>query len=403
MSDQMIVISFGMESTLAIAVAVLLLGRLVKHYVSVLKKFFIPAPVVGGLIFALLALVLYNYKICTFSFDDSLKNLLMVAFFTTIGFAASLRMLVNGGLSVFIFLVISICLIVAQNSVGIGLSYIFGLDPRIGLAAGSISLTGGHGTSGAFGPLLEKSGLVGATSVAIAAATYGLVAGCMIGGPIGRRLVNKFNLKSKDFDHDNQEIVEGKLSFEEKYIDEPLLMHACTYIVVCMGIGLAISRALASIDITMPSYLGPMVVAAIVRNVLDLCNKKLPLHAINMAGSIALQFFLAIALMTMRLWELSALAVPLIVILLVQTFVMAIFAYFITFRFLGCDYDAAVIATGHCGFGLGATPNAIANMTTFTSANGHSPKAFFVVPLVGALFIDFVNTIVLTTFIGFMS
>ena len=155
MSDQMIVISFGMESTLAIAVAVLLLGRLVKHYVSVLKKFFIPAPVVGGLIFSLLALVLYNYKICTFSFDDSLKNLLMVAFFIDIGFDASLRMLVNGGLSVFIFLVISICLIVAQNSVGIGLSYIFGLDPRIGLAAGSISLTGGHGTSVAFVRLLE--------------------------------------------------------------------------------------------------------------------------------------------------------------------------------------------------------------------------------------------------------
>lgn len=395
-------IKLGMESTLALAVALLVLGKVIKKYINILQRFFIPAPVIGGLLFAIVALFLYEFKICTFTFDDSLKNLLMVAFFTTIGFAASLRMLLSGGLSVMIFLGVCVVLIIVQNVAGISLSMFFGLDPRVGLAAGSISLTGGHGTSAAFGPMLEKAGLVGATSIAVASATFGLVAGCMIGGPIGKRLLAKYNLKSHDYEHDNQEIVEGKLSVEEKNINEHLLISACTLIVVCMGVGLAIINALASINIIMPSYLGPMIIAALVRNFYDISHKKLPLHSINVVGGIALQFFLAIALMSMRLWELSALAIPLIVILLTQTLILALFAYFITFRALGKDYDAAVIATGHCGFGLGATPNAIANMTTFTAANGHSPKAFFVVPLVGALFIDFVNTIVLTFFITVM-
>lgn len=392
--------TFGMQETLAIAVVLLLLGRLVKRYISVLRRFYIPAPVIGGIIFSCLTLVGHNLQLFEFSFDQSLKNLLMLAFFTTIGFAASFKMLIRGGISVSIFLLCAIFLICIQNCVGVGMSLLFDLNPLMGLAAGSIALTGGHGTAAAFGPELVKSGLEGGLTVSVAAATYGLVAGCMIGGPVGKRLLNHYKLVSKDKSVENQDIVEGKLTPEQKNIDELLLFKAVTYIIICMGIGHFIILGISSLGIVLPAYLGPMMVAAAVRNFMDLSKKPLPLHSINVVGNISLQLFLAIALMTLNLWELAALAVPLVTILLVQTLVMALFAYYVTFNMMGRDYDAAVIATGHCGFGMGATPNAMANMETFTGANGDSPKAFFVVPIVGALFIDFVNATILTIFIG---
>lgn len=400
----MFLYTFGMQETLAIAVALLLIGRFIKEVFSILKRFFIPAPVIGGILFSLVTLIGHQTGTFEFKFDSQLKNLLMLAFFTTIGFAASFRMLFKGGIAVMLFLLASIGLIVCQNTVGIGLSVLFDLNPLMGLAAGSISLTGGHGTSAAFGPLLIEHGLEAGLTVSVASATFGLVAGCMIGGPIGKRLMARHNLKpseeSANHTIENAEIVEGKLTKEQKNIDEPLLFAATCYIVVAMGIGHFIILGLSALNITLPAYLGPMMVAAAIRNYLDYTHRAVPLHCINVIGSIALQLFLAIALMTMNLWELVALAVPLITILAVQTLIMGLFAYFITFRIMGRDYDAAVIATGHCGFGMGATPNAMANMETFTGANGQSPKAFFVVPIVGALFIDFVNATILTFFIG---
>lgn len=396
--------TFGMQETLAIAVALLLIGRFVKEVFTILKRFFIPAPVIGGILFSIVTLIGHQTETFEFTFDKQLKDLLMLAFFTTIGFAASFRMLIKGGIGVMMFLICSIGLIICQNAAGIGLSVLFDLNPLMGLAAGSISLTGGHGTSAAFGPLLVEHGLEAGLTVSIASATFGLVAGCMIGGPIGKRLMTRYNLKPSEESArhiiENSEIVEGKLTKEQKNIDEPLLFAATCYIIVAMGIGYFIILGLSSINIILPAYLGPMMVAAAIRNFLDFTHRPVPLHCINVIGSIALQLFLAIALMTMNLWELVALAVPLITILAVQTLIMGLFAYFITFRVMGKDYDAAVIATGHCGFGMGATPNAMANMETFTGANGQSPKAFFVVPIVGALFIDFVNATILTFFIG---
>lgn len=390
--------TFGMPDTLAIAVILLLLGRYVKEKVSILKKFFIPAPVVGGLIFSFITLIGHETNTFQFGFDGQLKSLLMLAFFTTIGFAASIKMLLKGGLQVMIFLAVSTTLIILQNILGISLCTLFKIDKLLGLAAGSISLTGGHGTAAAFGAELVKAGAEAGISVSVASATFGLVAGCIIGGPIAKRLMNKYNLKPTT-DGENTEILEGKLTKEEKNIDETLLFSALTYIIICMGIGSFIILGFTKMGITLPAYLGPMMVASFVRNIKDKQNKVLPLHSINIVGSISLQLFLAIALMTMQLWELAALAVPLISILLAQTLLMGTFAYFITFKALGKDYDAAVIATGHCGFGMGASPNAIANMETFTTANGYSPKAFFVVPIVGAMFIDFVNAPIISFFI----
>ena len=396
--------TFGMQETLAIAVVLLLLGRYIKSKVYVLKKFFIPAPVIGGLLFSFVTLAGHELNLFEFAFDGQLKTLLMLAFFTTIGFAASFRMLVKGGYSVMVFLLICIVLIVVQNAVGIGFSYLFDLNPLMGLAAGSIALTGGHGTAAAFGPELIKAGLDAGLTVSVAAATFGLVAGCMIGGPVGKRLLSSYKLTLNKESQPSSEIESGekKISKDQKSINEYLLFSATTCIIVCMGIGYFIILGLSKLNIVLPAYLGPMMVAALVRNIADKSNHELPLHSINVVGAISLQFFLAIALMTMNLWELASLAIPLITILLVQTVVMALFAYFVTFRMLGKDYDAAVIATGHCGFGMGATPNAMANMETFTATNGPSPKAFFVVPIVGALFIDFVNATILTIFINIL-
>lgn len=390
--------TFGMPETLAIAVILLLLGRWVKEKVTILKKFFIPAPVVGGIIFSIITLIGHEYNLFQFTFDSQLKSLLMLAFFTTIGFAASIKMLLKGGLSVMIFLVVSIILIITQNVVGVALCGALGINKLLGLAAGSIALTGGHGTAAAFGPELVKAGAEAGMSVSVAAATFGLVAGCMIGGPIAKRLMNKYNLKATS-DGENTEILEGKLTKDEKNIDENLLFNGLMYIIISMGIGSFIILGFKKLGIIFPAYLGPMIVASIIRNFMDKREKALPLHCINIIGSISLQLFLGIALMTMQLWELANLAVPLISILLVQTLIMGLYAYFVTFRIMGKDYDAAVIATGHCGFGMGASPNAIANMETFTKANGYSPKAFFVVPIVGAMFIDFINAPIITFFI----
>lgn len=395
--------TFGMQETIALAVALLLLGRFIKNHVPLLKKFFIPAPVVGGIVFSIITLIGHELNIFQFGFDKILKDLLMLVFFTTIGFVASFKMLMRGGASVIVFLVSCIVLIFIQNGVGVGLASMFDQNPLMGLATGSIPLTGGHGTAGAFGPVLEDRGLTGGSTVAIASATFGLVAGCMIGGPIGKRLLQRYSLAPKHRDVENAEYVEGKLTKDQKNIDELLLFKASCYIIIAMGLGHYIIVGFKSIGVTLPVYLGPMVIAAIIRNFLDFTRREIPLHSINVIGGICLQLFLAIALMSINLWELSALAVPLITILIVQTIIMGLYAYFVTFNIMGRDYDAAVIATGHCGFGMGATPNAIANMETFTGANGYSPKAFFVVPIVGSLFIDFFNSTILAFWINALS
>ncbi len=384
-------------STLFMAVIVLLVGKVVRDNVSVLKRFFIPIPVIGGVIFATITLIGYYSGTFMFVFDGMLKSLFMIAFFTSIGFMASFKLLAKGGVQVVIFLVVATILVIIQNIVGVSLAKVFGLNPLFGLAAGSVPLTGGHGTSGAFGPLLETAGAQGALAVAIASATYGLVAGCLIGGPIGKKLMNKHNLKPSEEMMSKAHIDEEEVN---EVVDEKTFFSATTVIILSMGIGALLVKWTKQIGITLPVYIGPMLVAAVIRNISDFMKKELRHKEITIIGNISLSLFLAMALMSMRLWDLAALAVPLITILLVQTLVMGLYAYFITFNVMGRDYDAAVMACGHCGFGMGATPNAIANMESFTSANYPSFKAFFVIPLVGALFIDFTNATIITFFIN---
>ena len=383
---------------MAISILVLLLGREIKKRVNFLERFFIPAPVVGGVIFSILLLIGHNTGAFSFSFDNVLKDFLMTIFFTTIGFTASGKLLKKGGVGVVVFLITATVLVVIQDIVGVSMAKMFGEHPLLGLAVGSVPLTGGHGTSGAFGPVLEEFGVTGGLSVSIAAATYGLIAGCLIGGPVAKRLRERYNLRPSL--EDREETVEVLEENEENPVSEETLFSAVVVIALSMGIGYCIAPFLKKYGIVIPAYIGPMFIAAIIRNVADMQKKNLPMNEIAITGNIALSLFLAMALMTLKLWELADLAIPIITILLVQTVIMALYAYFITFKFNGKDYDAAVMATGHCGFGLGATPNAMANMEVFTKENGPAPRAFFVLPVVGALFIDFTNATVITFFIN---
>lgn len=392
----MISYTFGMAETLAVAVILLIIGKNIKKRVEILERFFIPAPVIGGLIFSIITLVGRTTNTFAFEFDGNLKTFLMIVFFTTIGFSASFELLKKGGIGVVIFLIVSTGLVIIQNVAGIYLAKLFNLHPYIGLAAGSIPLTGGHGTSAAFGQDLDKV-VAGASSVAIASATFGLVAGCLIGGPIAKKLVQKYNLKSKDKFNENNNNIEDN----NDLISEKSLFDGIVTIAICMGIGAVISAFAKKSGITLPAYIGPMMVAALTRNIFDKSTYDLPMKEISAIGNISLSLFLSIALMTMKLWELASLAIPLIVILIAQTIIMGLYAYFVTFNVMGRDYDAAVMASGHCGFGLGASPNAMANMETFTAVNGYSEKAFFIVPLVGALFIDFTNASLITAFMNF--
>ena len=384
----------NMAETVGFAIILLLLGRWIKKEVNFFEKFFIPAPVIGGTLFSIILLVGHQTETFTFTFNDDIKNLLMIAFFTTVGFSASLKILKKGGIGVALFLLAAVILVILQDIIGPVLAKALGINPLLGLAAGSIPLTGGHGTSGAFGPYLEDLGATGATVVAVASATYGLIAGCLIGGPIARRLMIKNNLKPTE----SKEGVDNSLLGSTTEVTEESLFSAVVYVGIAMGIGALINNMLAKAGIKFPVYLMGMVVAAIIRNILDFNQKQLPFTEIGIVGNISLSLFLSMALMSMKLWQLIDLAIPLIIILLVQTTLMAFFAYFITFNIMGRDYDAAVMSTGHCGFGLGATPNAMANMETFTRSNGPSVKAFFIIPIVGSLFIDFINAGVIQAF-----
>ena len=402
----MVTFQLDIAQTVGLAALLLVLGEFVKKHVPILSRSFIPGPIIGGVLFSVLTLVGYQTGSFDFVFNDSIRAFLLLVFFTTIGFSASFELLKKGGVGVALFLAAAVGLVLIQNTLGVAMASSLGIHPLIGLSAGSISLTGGHGTSAAFGPLLEQAGAVGALPAAIAAATYGLVAGCLIGGPVGTLLIrrNHLHLPAAAALAGPASAAAGALLATGAGEDDShdTVMYATILMALTIGVGTILVNWLKDMGITLPAYLGPMLVAALVRNVIDWRDWHLPMRQFDVVGSVSLAFFLAMALMSMKLWELAQVAGPLLAILLVQTVVMFAYAYFVTFRVMGRDYDAAVIAAGHCGFGMGATPNAMANMQAFTAANGPSVKAFFVIPLVGSLFIDFFNAVIITGYMNFL-
>ncbi|MDZ7863300.1 sodium/glutamate symporter [Acidovorax sp.] len=397
----MITIQLDIAQTIGVAAVLLVLGDFIKKHVGVLSRYFIPGPIIGGLVFSLIALVGHLSGSFAFEFYDNMRAFLLLVFFTTIGFSASFELLKKGGVGVALFLAAAVGLVLLQNTLGAGLAALLGVHPLIGVAAGSIALTGGHGTSAAFGPLLEQAGAAGALPAAIAAATYGLVAGCVIGGPLGTLLMRRNGLHAHGASAATAPAIPVPVTANTGSGGDTV-MYASILIAVSIGIGTLLVNWLKDLGVTLPSYLGPMLVAALVRNLIDWRNSELPLRQFEVVGHVSLAFFLAMALMSMKLWELAEVAGPLLVILVAQTALMFAYGYWVTFRVMGRDYDAAVIAAGHCGFGMGATPNAMANMQAFTAVNGPSVKAFFVIPLVGSLFIDFFNAVVITAFMNFL-
>lgn len=396
----MYTLHLDMYQTLAVAVGVLFLGGFLKQKIKLLEHFCIPSPVIGGMLFALLSLGLYMAGVVEFDFDETLKTVCMVIFFTSVGFQANLRILKSGGISLVIFLVCVITLILGQNFIAIGVAKLMGLDPLIGLCTGSIPMVGGHGTSGAFGPVLEDLGVSGATTLCTAAATFGLVAGSLMGGPLGRRLIVKHDLLKTAVAEDETPLVEEE---EKKHRSVSMYAPAAYQIAIAMGLGTVVSWLLSKTGMTFPIYIGAMIIAAVMRNISEFTGKfDIHIGEINDIGGICLSMFLGIAMITLKLWQLAELALPLVVLLLVQVVFMGLFTYFVVYNVMGRNYDAAVLASGTCGFGMGATPNAMANMQVLTEKFAPSVKAYILVPIIGSMFADFLNSLCVTFFINLL-
>jgi glutamate:Na+ symporter, ESS family len=394
--------NIGTYGTLVAASLVLLLGNRLVTWIPVLRAYTIPEPVAGGLIAAIALLLVRLAGHVEVRFDTGLQAPMMLAFFATIGLNANLSSLKQGGPLLLRFLGIVIGLLVLQNAVGIGLAYLLGIDPLFGLLGGSITLSGGHGTGAAWSKVFaEHHGLQSATEAAIACATFGLVMGGILGGPVARLLMRHV---IKPLAEAEAAPPEPALAFEEPKAEQPTTPAAfiatLALIAISLAAGEALSNLLAGTTFELPGFVCVLFVGVLLSNMLALLGKPVAEHAVALLGNVSLALFLAMALMTLRLWDLAALALPVISLLAAQTALMVLYAIFVTFRVMGRNYDAVVLAAGHCGFGLGATPTAIANMQAVTNRFGHSHVAFLVVPMVGAFFIDIANAIVIKGYLA---
>ena len=398
--------------TLIIATIVLLFGRYLVRKYRFLQDFNIPEPVAGGLVAAVIIYALYLFNHVSFAFDKSLREAFMLVFFSSIGLSADFSRLKAGGFPLVIFTIIVGVFIAVQNAVGVGLAVALDQNPLLGLVAGSITMTGGHGTAAGWGPDLEKIGLANATDIGIACATFGLVAGGLIGGPVARRLINKMKRQpmatlddgGTDTGEDANDMFEKperkRLITASSAIDTLAMFAACLAFAEIMdGIDKVYFKPVLAI-LDLPKFVWALAFGVVLRNVLtNVFRFNMFDRAIDVFGNASLSLFLAMALLDLKLWQLTALALPVTVILLVQTVVMALYATFVTYTLMGRDYDAAVLAAGHCGFGLGATPTAVANMQSVTERFGPSHKAFLIVPMVGAFLVDLINAGLLQTFV----
>ena len=399
-------ISTNMMQTTGIAIIMLYVGKFLRRKVNFFDRFCIPAPVIGGFLFAIIHLILKSTGAATFEMDTTLKDPFMMVFFTSIGIGANLETLKKGGKGFVIFLAVSVVLVFFQNILGMGLAKLIGQNSLLGLVTGSITMVGGHGTAGAWGPELEKMGLPAGEVIALAAATFGVIMGSLIGGPIGSARIRKHNLKpNPDLLIEKDEEV-GNVVVEKHApltVDDFLKVFALIFISV--GLGAILKKflydnvTLLGSPLNLPEYVASMIFAAIYVNTIGKRDGwEINQRANDICGSMGLNIFLSIALITLDLTQLKAVAGPMLIILFAQTIFMALFAYFVTFKVMGSDYDAAVLSGGICGFGMGATYNALANMDALTENYGPAPKAYFILPMVGAFAIDIINVLIITMF-----
>lgn len=407
----MMAIELNMYHAVALGAFLFWLGGVITKRVGFLDRYCIPAPLVGGLCFSILNCVLYSAGVASITFDSTLQTVFMIMFFTTVGFTVSIPALLKGGKAVVLCLIVSIVMIPLQNFLGGGVMALFGRDPLLGIGCGSIALVGGPGTAAAFGPDLEAAGAVGGSVVSIAAATFGLVAGSLMGGPTARRLIEKHDLHPVPAVHmqgAQTQSVQSELpatdiaSEDESFTsDSPRFIKGFMLLLLAVGVGNQVSVWLTALTgLTFPAYIGAMLVAVVVRNVMDGVNVEYPAEEIDTMGNMFLSIFLAMALAGLKLWELIDLALPMLICLVLQCLVMFLFSYIVVFNVMGRNYDAAVMTAGFIGFAMGATSNAMANMQVVTKKYGPSPVAYFAIPMVGGMFIDFFNAVLISANIG---
>ncbi len=383
----------------ALAFVTYYLGVWIKSKVALLQKLSLPAAVIGGLPFAFFLSVLRGLGILQVTFDNSLSTVALLAFFTTVGMMASLKLVKYGGIALVFFWIISTIVGFAQNLIGMGIAGAMGIDPHYGILAGAVSLMGGLGTSAAFGPYFETTyGIQGSTSVAITAATFGMVAALVLGGPFGEWILNKYNIDpaNKPAGTDKPEAVDLTVLEEEEHSDARGVIKASAFVFLAIGIGSVVSAYLGQL-ITLPAYIGAMLIAAVIRNIGDFSGMyKVQGGGLNIVAEVALTVYVTMAINSLNLYELIHLALPLFIILVAQTVFMLVVAWLVYFRIFGKNYESMMLAVGAIGFAMGATANGLANMQAIGDKHGHAPRAWLIVSLVGAFLIDFTNAIIIT-------
>nr|VVV06253.1 Sodium/glutamate symporter [Aliivibrio wodanis] len=402
-------LSIGALESFLIAISVLSLGHFINSKIGVFKKYNIPEPIVGGLIVAF-SITLLHFQGVSIEFSLPLQNTFMLMFFSTVGLAANYTQLVKGGAKVFLFLAVASFYILIQNAVGVGLASAMGLDPLLGLIAGSITLSGGHGTGAAWSQTFAENYNLNTMELAMASATFGLIMGGLIGSPIAQKLIQKHKLESEyGTDVDTHTRFPELVTYndrEEDKITAKKVIEMLFILLVCVAGSQYLSKFVSSFGITwlnIPDFVYALFIGVFITNIFEISKvRKIDTETVDILGTVSLSLFLAMALMSLKLWNIFDLAIPFLIILAIQTVVLALFSYFITFRIMGANYDAAVMVGGHCGFGLGATPTAVMNMGSLVSRFGPSPQAFMVVPIVGAFFIDITNLIILQAYISFI-
>ena len=402
--------------TLISAVLVLLLGRLLVNKIDFLRRYNIPEPVAGGLVAAVVSLLVHSMWGYSIVFSSQLQTSFMLIFFASIGLSANFMKLREGGIGLVIFLICVASFIAVQNAVGMSLASLLGIDPLVGLIAGSITLTGGHGTAGAWGEILEtQHGIQGALALGMASATFGLIIGGIIGGPLAKLLINRYSLahekssleiKDRDthLDKHPDELAPFENPHQVRLITADNAITTLGMFAACLAFAEFMTGYSKGTWFELPTFVWALGGGVILRNILESVLKiDIFDRAIDVFGNASLSLYLAMALLSLKLWQLADLAGPLVVILGAQTITMALYAAFVTFRVMGKNYDAAVLAAGHCGFGMGATPTAVANMQAITNMYGPSHKAFLIVPLCGAFFVDLINATVIQVILKFFA
>lgn len=399
--------------TLAFGGVALFAGYGLRRIFPALARFNVPAPIIGGLLVAVVTLIAHSRSVSLVRFDTTLQSPLMIAFFTTIGFGASVPLLRVGGPLVLRFFLLATAFAIVQNVVGILVALPFGLDPLFGVLAGSVTLTGGPATGLAFAPLFEEAGVEGAAAIAIATAMGGILLGGLVGGPVATLLIERYRVRvpaaspvvaPAEIDIDVKVAARTAQAADDEEQDILPILRNLVVILVAMWVGARVSDGFRASGITLPAYIGAMLVAAAIRNFDDYTGLlKLSHRFINDFGAVALSLFLVLALMTLQLWELAGLALPILAILVAQVVLVALVCLWPVFQLMGRDYEAAVMGGGFVGFMLGTTANAMAVMRTLVERYGPAPTAFLVAPMVGAFFIDFTNALIVTVFLNLLS